>query len=59
MSTTVEVDIHNQSGPLLAQQPAPGAVQTTDVYARYNAQADALIAQVIQENRPGTAGKKG
>lgn len=59
MSTTVEVDIHNQSGPLLAQQPAPGAVQTTDVYARYSAQADALIAQVIQENRPGTAGKKG
>lgn len=53
MSTSVDVDIHNQSGPLLAQQPTTAPAQSTDVYARYNQQADALIQQVIQENRPG------
>ncbi len=52
MSTTVDVDLHHQDGPLLAQQPAAAPAQVTDVYARQSAQADALIQQVIRDNLP-------
>jgi membrane fusion protein (multidrug efflux system) len=50
LSTTVDVNLHDQSGPVLAQQPPRQATFTTDIYAGQLAQADALIAQLIHDN---------
>ena len=55
LSTTVEVDLHDQSGPVLAQQPPREATFSTDIYADQLSQADALIARLIHENSAASA----
>lgn len=50
LSMDVEVDLHDQSGPMLSQQPVLHPVFSTDVYARSKAQADQLIEKIIHEN---------
>ncbi|TDV63371.1 efflux RND transporter periplasmic adaptor subunit [Pseudomonas sp. LP_7_YM] len=50
LSTVVDVNLHDQSGPVLAQQPPKQASYTTDVYSTQLAEADALITRVIHEN---------
>lgn len=50
LSTVVEVDLHDQSGPTLAQQPPQQASYSTDVYDRQLGEADALIRRLIQDN---------
>lgn len=50
LSTSVEVDLHDQSGPVLAPQPPNKAAFSTDVYERQLAEADALIHRLIQDN---------
>ncbi|HEK1684133.1 TPA: efflux RND transporter periplasmic adaptor subunit [Pseudomonas putida] len=54
LSTVVEVDLHDQSGPALAQQPPQQASYTTQVYDRQLAEADRLIAQLIRDNSAAT-----
>ena len=50
LSTVVNVDLHDQSGPVLAQQAPQKASFTTDVYERQLAEADAMITQLIHDN---------
>jgi len=50
LSMDVSVNLHNQSGPTLSQQPVQHAVFSTDVYARSKAEANQLIDKIIQEN---------
>jgi len=50
LSTTVEVNLHDQSGPVLAQQPAQKASFSTQVYEKQLVEADAMIAQLIRDN---------
>lgn len=50
LSTVAEVDLHDQSGPALAQQPPQQASYTTQVYDRQLAEADDLIARLIHDN---------
>ncbi|MBF8722545.1 efflux RND transporter periplasmic adaptor subunit [Pseudomonas guariconensis] len=50
LSTVVEVDLHDQSGPALAQQPPQQASYATQVYDRQLVEADDLIARLIHEN---------
>lgn len=56
LSTNVEVNLHDQSGPVLAQQPPQKASFSTNVYERQLAEADAMIAQLIHDNS-AAAGK--
>ncbi|MER2299982.1 MAG: HlyD family efflux transporter periplasmic adaptor subunit [Pseudomonas sp.] len=55
LSTVVDVDLHDQSGPTLAQQPPQQASYTTQVYDRQLDEADQLIARLIHQN--SAAGK--
>ncbi|KPA88910.1 multidrug resistance efflux pump [Pseudomonas asplenii] len=50
LSTQVEVDLHDQSGPVLAQQPPQKASFSTNVYQQQLADADAVINRLIHEN---------
>ncbi len=50
LSTVVNVDLHDQSGPVLAQQAPQKASFTTNVYDRQLAEADAMINQLIHDN---------
>ena len=50
LSMDVSVNLHNQSGPVLSQQPVLHPVFSTDVYARSKAEADQLIDRIIHEN---------
>ncbi len=50
LSTQVEVNLHDQSGPVLAQQPPQKASFSTDVYGQQLADADAEITRLIHEN---------
>ncbi|SDZ52333.1 HlyD family efflux transporter periplasmic adaptor subunit [Pseudomonas sp. NFIX28] len=50
LSTVVNVDLHDQSGPVLAQQPPQKASFSTNVYERQLGEADALIARLIHDN---------
>ncbi|EJZ57658.1 efflux RND transporter periplasmic adaptor subunit [Pseudomonas sp. TH49] len=50
LSTNVEVNLHDQSGPVLAQQPPQKASFSTNVYEQQLAEADAMIAQLIHDN---------
>ncbi|AZD30595.1 efflux RND transporter periplasmic adaptor subunit [Pseudomonas chlororaphis] len=50
LSTVVNVDLHDQSGPVLAQQPPQKASFSTNVYDRQLSEADALIARLIHDN---------
>ena len=55
LSTLVEVNLHDQSGPVLAQQPPQKASFTTNVYERQLADADALIEQLVHANSAAAA----
>jgi membrane fusion protein (multidrug efflux system) len=57
LSTVVDVNLHDQSGPVLAQQPPKQASFTTDVYVKQLAEADTLITRLIHENSASTSGK--
>jgi membrane fusion protein (multidrug efflux system) len=50
LSTVVDVDLHDQSGPVLAQQPPQKASFTTNVYDQQLGEADAMIARLIHDN---------
>ncbi|MBT2374530.1 efflux RND transporter periplasmic adaptor subunit [Pseudomonas fluorescens] len=50
LSTVVNVNLHDQSGPVLAQQAPQKASFSTNVYDRQLAEADAMISQLIHEN---------
>lgn len=50
LSTVVNVDLHDTSGPVLAQQAPQKASFTTNVYDRQLAEADAMITQLIHDN---------
>ena len=53
LSTDVDVSLHDQNGPMLAQQPPTQPAFSTDVYEKQLAQADGLIAQIIHANMAG------
>ena len=55
LSMDVEVNLHDQSGPVLSQQPPQHPVFSTDVYSHDRAEADALIARIIHDNAAGGA----
>ena len=57
LSTMVDVNLHDQSGPVLAQQPPKKASFSTDVYSKQLAEADTLIARLIHENSASAPGK--
>lgn len=50
LSTQVNVNLRDQSGPVLAQQPPQKASFSTQVYDRQLADADAMITRLIHEN---------
>ncbi|EJM12505.1 multidrug resistance efflux pump [Pseudomonas sp. GM18] len=50
LSTQVEVNLRDQSGPVLAQQPPQKASFSTSIYDRQLAEADAMITQLIHDN---------
>jgi membrane fusion protein (multidrug efflux system) len=50
LSTQVDVNLHDQSGPVLAQQPPQKASFSTSVYDRQLAEADTMIARLIHDN---------
>ncbi|MGV8917144.1 MAG: HlyD family efflux transporter periplasmic adaptor subunit [Pseudomonas sp.] len=50
LSTVVDVDLHDQSGPMLTQQPPKKPAFSTPIYDEQLAQADALITRLIHEN---------
>jgi membrane fusion protein (multidrug efflux system) len=50
LSTVVDVNLHDQSGPVLAQQPPQKASFSTNIYDRQLAEADQMIAQLIHDN---------
>jgi len=52
MSMAVDVDVHDQGGPVLPAAPADKPVLTTDAYARQLHDADALIERIIAGNLP-------
>jgi membrane fusion protein (multidrug efflux system) len=49
LSTEVNVNLRDQSGPVLAQQPPQKASFSTQVYDRQLADADAMITRLIHE----------
>src|SRR5690348_1371443 len=55
LSMDVEVNLHNQNGPVLSQNTPATPVLSTDVYQRSSKQADALIAKIVAENSEGPA----
>ena len=50
LSTQVNVNLHDQSGPVLAQQPPQKASFSTSVYDRQLVEADTMIARLIHDN---------
>jgi membrane fusion protein, multidrug efflux system len=54
MSMDVDVDLHDRSGPTLAQKSSAEPVLSTDVYRQLPARADALIARIIHANMAGS-----
>ncbi len=50
LSTQVDVNLRDQSGPVLAQQPPQKASFSTNVYDRQLAEAEAMITQLIHDN---------
>ena len=53
LSTTVDVNLRDQTGPVLAQQPPQKASFSTNVYAQQLADAEALITRLIDSNSAG------
>ena len=54
LSMQATIDVHDQSGKDISSSATPPA-QKTDVYARDAQAADALVAQIIQQNQDDTA----
>ena len=54
LSTVVEVDLHDQSGPALAQQPRKQPSFTTRVFDAQLVEADDMIARLIHDNSAGS-----
>ncbi|MDE2272374.1 MAG: EmrA/EmrK family multidrug efflux transporter periplasmic adaptor subunit [Xanthomonadaceae bacterium] len=50
LSMNVEVNLHDQSGPVLSTKPPQHALLSTDVYTHDQARVDALIAKIIHDN---------
>jgi membrane fusion protein (multidrug efflux system) len=50
MSLTVDVNLHDKSGPTLAQKSPTQAAFSTDVYKQQLATADQVITQIIHAN---------
>ncbi|WNZ80344.1 efflux RND transporter periplasmic adaptor subunit [Pseudomonas sp. P105] len=50
LSTQVDVNLRDQSGPVLAQQPPKQASFSTQVYDRQLVDADTMITRLIHEN---------
>ena len=50
LSMHVDVDMHDRSGPMLAQSTPGKAVYSTTVYAQQLAAADARITSIIRSN---------
>ena len=57
LSSDATVSLHDQNGPMLAQQPPAAPVLNTDVYEKQLAKADDLIARIIHANLAGGKGK--
>jgi len=53
MSLNVDVNLHDQNGLMLAQQPPAQPILSTDVYEKQAAKADGLIAEIIHANMAG------
>ncbi len=53
MSLNVDVNLHDQSGPTLAQQTPTEPVFSTNIYKQQLVKADAAIAQIIHANMAG------
>ncbi|MET0330499.1 MAG: efflux RND transporter periplasmic adaptor subunit, partial [Dyella sp.] len=53
LSTDVEVGLHDQSGPTLAQKVQPVPILSTDVYQQQLAKASGVIEQIIHANMAG------
>jgi membrane fusion protein, multidrug efflux system len=58
LSTKVEVNLHDQSGALLAKQAPTQPAFNTDVYQDQLAKADSLIAEIIHANMAGESQKQ-
>jgi membrane fusion protein (multidrug efflux system) len=56
LSTLVDVDLHDESGPVLAQKPPQRASYSTTVYDRQLGEADEMITRLIHDNS-ATLGK--
>ncbi|HUB89675.1 MAG TPA: efflux RND transporter periplasmic adaptor subunit [Dyella sp.] len=54
MSLNAEVDLHDQSGPMLAQKVPAQPAFSTDVYQQQLANADEKVAQIIHRNMAGS-----
>lgn len=50
LSMTADVDLHDRKGLILSRQPPRQAAFSTDVFARDEGTADALIARIIRAN---------
>jgi membrane fusion protein (multidrug efflux system) len=53
MSVTVDVSLHDQNGPTLAQKSPTQPAFSTDVYKQQLVTADATINQIIHANMAG------
>ena len=53
MSLNVDVSLHDQNGPTLAQQAPTQAAFSTDIYKKQLAAADTAIKQIIHANMAG------
>ena len=53
MSLNVEVNLHDRSGPTLAQHSPTQPVFSTDIYRQQLVKADAAIAQIVHANMGG------
>ena len=57
LSTTVKIDVHDQSGASLSHQPVWPAAMQTNVYATQDAGVDTEISRIVEDNlgRPALA----
>jgi len=56
MSLDAKVDLHDQSGPMLARKTPTQVAFSTDVYRQQLAHANAHVAEIIHKNMAGNAG---
>ncbi len=53
MSLNVDVNLHDQNGPMLSQQSPTKPAFSTDVYRQQLATADQVIGQIVHANMAG------